>query len=50
MCLCQRYNIVSWMCNFFYKPPPHVNKPTLFLDEERGIVYYYNLPTDYVED
>jgi hypothetical protein len=50
MCLCfGRYNIINWIYNIFYNPSP-INNPVLFLDEDRGIVYYYNLPTDYVND
>ena len=49
MCICDgRYNIINWIYNLFHKPPS--NKPVLFLDEERGIVYYYNLPTDYIDE
>jgi len=47
MCICDgRYNIINWIYNLFHKPPS--KKSVLFLDEERGIVYYYNLPTDYI--
>jgi len=49
MCICDgRCNIINWIYNIFHKAPS--NKPVLFLDEERGIVYYYNLPTDYIDE
>ena len=53
MCACyERYNICLWIYNYFNKPPQSLanQKPTLFLDEERGMVYYYNLPNAYLDD
>jgi len=52
MCICyERYNICYWIYNYFKEPPPLAyQKPTLFLDEERGLLYYYNLPENYLND
>lgn len=49
MCFCERYNIIKWIYNYYNQPISN-SKPVLFLDEERGIVYYYNLPTNYIEN